>query len=158
MRLNLASGDRPLAGYVNVDLYCSNCDVVDDMVTLASFGDEIADEVRCDHGLEHLCVSDIPKALASWQRVLKPGGRLQIDVPDLPRVVDLWLADYRAMRPDIWGWRTQTLFGRPGECHQWGFDSVSLRHVVERAGFVVESVTSIDSHGQPSLLLIGRKS
>ena len=159
MKLNLASGDRPLPGYTNVDLYGS-ADIQDDFLTLLGFEDGCADEVRCDHGLEHIPRDLVPQALAAWRRVLKPGGLIVVDVPNLPEVLRNWLRRYDDCDPQVWGWWTETIFGRqtqPGEIHFWGFDEHVLAAYLAAAGFVDVKVTHIESHDQPSLLAKGHK-
>lgn len=55
-------------------------DIIDDAETLRTVGDDTQDFVIANHVIEHM-VNPI-KALLSWQRVLRPGGKLFLAVPD----------------------------------------------------------------------------
>ena len=55
-------------------------DVVDDGGVLAKIPDASQDFVIASHLIEHL--RDPISGLSNWQRVLKPGGRLFLVVPD----------------------------------------------------------------------------
>jgi hypothetical protein len=50
------------------------------------FPDSSIDAVRASHCLEHFPHAQIPDVLAEWVRVLKPGGRLRIAVPDFAKI------------------------------------------------------------------------
>ena len=58
----------------------SVADVVADVTEELPFDDNYADAIIARHILEH-CVNTIG-ALKQWKRVLKPGGRLIVSVPD----------------------------------------------------------------------------
>ena len=86
MKLNLGSGEQPLDGYTNLD------GAKGDSIFPLPFGDGAADEIRASHVLEHFGMSDVPKVLAEWNRVLAPGGTLKIAVPDFRTVAQRYLA------------------------------------------------------------------
>jgi SAM-dependent methyltransferase len=78
--LNLGSGECPVPGYVNVDLY-GNPDVVWDLQKFPyPWDDNTVDEIVMHHVLEHL--PDWWSAFLECARILKPGGQLHIHVPD----------------------------------------------------------------------------
>lgn len=84
-KLNIGSGDHPLAGYINVDWQqADGVDVVHDLNTFPyPFADAFFDEVHASHVLEHL---DRPfVVMRELYRVLKPGGLLRIKVPHFSR-------------------------------------------------------------------------
>ena len=56
-----------------------------------SLPDESVDEIRAVHVLEHLGVADSLPTLKEWARVLKPGGRLYVAVPDFTRIAQAHL-------------------------------------------------------------------
>jgi predicted SAM-dependent methyltransferase len=102
MKLNLASHGDHKEGYISVDFDHPKADVKAD-VTELPFEDDSVDEVYASHILEHfrsgnnyephlsnpLNPKTVFDALAEWQRVLKPGGRLEIKVPDIEKII--WL-------------------------------------------------------------------
>jgi predicted SAM-dependent methyltransferase len=67
-------------------------DYVGDCTDLGRFGDGSVDEIYISHVLEHLGYIDrLPQALSEMLRVLKPGGRAMISVPDFEVVCRLFL-------------------------------------------------------------------
>jgi predicted SAM-dependent methyltransferase len=102
MKLNLASHGDNREGYVNVDFDHPAADLKADVTDLFTIEDESVDEILAFHILEHfraghyephlsnpLNPRTVIEALAEWKRVLKPGGRLEIKVPDFEKVI--WL-------------------------------------------------------------------
>lgn len=83
MKLNLGCGPNKLDGYVG-------CDIIDHpgvdyvcSVDNLPFDDESVDEVLCEHIIEHLTVEQFNRSIVEWRRVLKPGGYLVLECPDL---------------------------------------------------------------------------
>jgi SAM-dependent methyltransferase len=60
------------------------------------FESAIADFIFCSHVLEHFHRADAEKLLREMHRVLKPGGRVRIAVPDLARAVALYVRGAKA--------------------------------------------------------------
>ena len=59
---------------------------------LSRFPDAVFAEVYASHVLEHLDYRDeLAGALAEWHRVLEPGGRLYVSVPDMDVLARLFL-------------------------------------------------------------------
>ena len=59
-------------------------DFVGDCTNLGQFADDSVDEVYASHVFEHLGYQqELPKALKEVQRVLRPGGKFRIGVPDV---------------------------------------------------------------------------
>src|SRR5579859_3645537 len=56
-----------------------------------SHADASVDEVRASHVLEHYPHGQIGAVVAEWARVLKPGGKLKIAVPDFAKVAEAYL-------------------------------------------------------------------
>jgi len=80
LRLNIGCGRRTIPGWVNVDAY-GNPDVKHDLGVFPwPFEDDSVDEILASHILEHL--TDWWGAFKECARILKPGGRLEIRVPD----------------------------------------------------------------------------
>ncbi len=158
VRLDLGSGKEPREGYISVDSGFE-AQVQDDITTLATYANRSVDELFSNHSLEHIGRYDVDRTLANWFRVLKIGGKLEVVVPDLPRIMRIWLEEYDAGK-DVWGWRTQTIFGNqdyPGMAHLWGYDARTLRQRLQGVGFAVTKVEPIWSHDQPSLYALAYK-
>lgn len=140
IRLNLGSGRDYRPGWYNIDHYFpGQIDVNNDIVTLPSFQANFADEMLSSHSLEHLGKHEAMEAVRRWLEVLKPGGKLTIIVPNIPVQMRVWLEAYEAGEPDVWGFRSQTIWGNQnsdGEFHRYGYDIDSLYKLLEDAGFV----------------------
>jgi len=82
MKLNLGSGARPVAGYLNVDVNprALGVDLVHDLNTYPwPFESDTVCEVIMHQCLEHLM--DHNRAMKEIHRILRPGGRAIISVP-----------------------------------------------------------------------------
>jgi len=89
--LHVGCGHEPLPPWfqgavetrLDIDPRCEP-DVVASMTDLGDIGP--FDVVFSSHSLEHLAPHDVGVALGEFRRVLKPGGRLVVIVPDLEDV------------------------------------------------------------------------
>jgi predicted SAM-dependent methyltransferase len=90
--LHLGCGNDPLPEYIPVTVEVRadvdanmKCDLVRDMRDLGDLAG--FDLVFCRHALEHLCPEDVGISLTEMYRVLRPGGTVWIEVPDLEDIV-----------------------------------------------------------------------
>ena len=87
IKLNLGCGDKLLEGYVNVDLVEDRSgvkpDVNCDLRNLSVFESDYADEILSVHVIEHFWRWEVEQVLSEWVRVLKPGGKLILECPNL---------------------------------------------------------------------------
>ncbi len=147
MKLNIGCGKRRLPGYTGVDMTAQpSVDIVApaDKVPLP---DGCAEEVMAIHLVEHVFPWQVPDLLREWHRLLKPGGRLVLEMPDLLKACTN-LAENRRVgkHPDqghMWAIFGDDTLKDPLMMHKagWWFDR--LKPVVEAAGFaqVVERET-----------------
>jgi hypothetical protein len=147
VRLNLGCGDKILSGYVNVDVVASRAgkspDVICDLHQLVPFADDHADEILAVHVIEHFWRWEVEDILREWVRVLKPGGRMVLECPNLAAACEAFLANpEQASRPDAAGQRTMWVFygdpqwKDPLMVHRWGYTPGSLAKLMERCGLV----------------------
>jgi predicted SAM-dependent methyltransferase len=123
---------------------------------LSRFRDGTFIEVYASHVLEHLdFTGELQAALSEWHRVLTPGGRLSVSVPDLTALSTLFLN------------QTLTFDGRLGvmrmiygahtdqyDYHKVGFDFAILRHFLKNAGFTnIERVSDLQRFDDTSRLV-----
>ena len=145
VRLNLGCGDKILPGYVNVDVVEARAgarpDVVCDLHDLAPFDDASADEILSVHVVEHFWRWEVAGVLREWLRVLKPGGRMVIECPNIRSACETFLQDpQRFARADQEGQRTMWVFygdpkwKDPLMIHRWGYTPESLRALLEEVG------------------------
>jgi predicted SAM-dependent methyltransferase len=145
VKLNLGCGDVPLPGYVNVDVAAARGgrqpDVCCDIRDLSAFADGHADEVMAIHVIEHFYRWEVVDLLKEWVRVLKPGGRLVLECPNLLTACQEILNNPEsAAQPDQRGQRSMwSLYGDPLHkdplmCHRWLYTPQSLAQIMHEAG------------------------
>ncbi len=162
MRLNVGCGEYPLPvneGWVNLDADPAAPAQVRALVPPLPFADESLTEVYAGHFLEHLAPDDAACFLAECRRVLVPGGKLGIVVPDTRAIVKHYLANDLSVEypagthrrvgdlDEVCGlFLYSTVQDSP---HRWSYDLATLRRALERAGFRV--VKQIDRYRDPRI-------
>jgi SAM-dependent methyltransferase len=145
VRLNLGCGDKILPGYVNVDVVEARAgmkpDVICDLHDLAPFADASADEILTVHVVEHFWRWEIRDVMREWMRVLKPGGRMIVECPNIESACRTFLENpEQNAREDQAGQRTMWVFygdpqwKDPLMIHRWGYTPASLRKLLEEVG------------------------
>jgi hypothetical protein len=145
LKLNLGCGDKILAGYVNVDVVEARAgmkpDVICDLHDLVPFDDASADEILSVHVVEHFWRWEVRDVLREWVRVLKPGGRMVVECPNLESACRTFLENPREnAREDQAGQRTMWVFygdpkwKDPLMIHRWGYTPESLGALMSEAG------------------------
>lgn len=132
LRLNLGSGGKTVEGFTNVDV-AGDPDIVAD-VRCIPLPDDTVDEAMAIHVLEHLSRWDAPKALAEWHRVLKPGGRLIVEVPDLLKCCAAIIAGL-SDRMGLWGLFGDPVYQSELMIHRWAYTPDELIAEFRAAGF-----------------------
>jgi SAM-dependent methyltransferase len=85
--VNLGAGNQYSPYEIQVDLRGGdNIDYHCDITKLPLDWENTFDVAKASHVLEHFDYSKAKDILAEWYRILKPGGRLEIKVPDLQTV------------------------------------------------------------------------
>lgn len=101
--LNLGSRNRAIPGFLSMDCdQHEGVDIVGDIADLSRFENGSVGEIYASHCLEHFPHPQTLSVLKEWHRVLVPGGKLYVAVPDFARCVELygysginqWLLDY----------------------------------------------------------------
>lgn len=165
---------------VNVDLYPAIPGVrKDDARTLATFEPGSVDLLLSLHLLEHISHKDVPAMFRRWLEVLRPGGRVVIECPDILSIATEYVrwhengrswTDEAALRfvrkkAEALSYRSwHTLFGgtHEHEGHKNGswWDEWRLRRELEDAGFaraVGESPRESNPQWGPSIRVSAEK-
>ena len=132
------------SGYVCVTLDIdprTEPNIVGNMTDLGMIRDGMYHVIYCSHSLEHLYPHEVPRALAEFYRVLKPGGKLIILVPDLEGVpaTDDVLPGSSLCGLHLYYGDASQIEEFPAMAHHSGFVASTLRNVMEKAGFSVET-------------------
>jgi len=83
LKLNLGCGDKILEGYVNIDLYNPKANLIADATKLDFIENDSVDEIQTIAFFEHINPFKAGDTLVEWKRVLKKGGKLIIEMPDI---------------------------------------------------------------------------
>ncbi|WP_088892090.1 glycosyltransferase [Leptolyngbya ohadii] len=148
VKLHLGCGRKVKEGYLNIDAHVSAPGILRMDIFNLDFPEASVDEIFTEHMLEHLSKFEVPVALQEWARVLKPNGKLMMNLPNLEWCLREWLAKPES---DRWGWQLDTIFGlqtHPGEFHKTGFTKPRLIHLLREAGFNHITIEDYWSHEQ----------
>jgi SAM-dependent methyltransferase len=88
-KLQVGSGNNPLIGWWNTDLYSSKDIYFLDATVLFPFPNNSFDYVFSEHMIEHLSYKDGLFMLKEIFRVLKVSGKLRISTPDIDKIIKL---------------------------------------------------------------------
>jgi predicted SAM-dependent methyltransferase len=112
-------------------------DLVGDCRDLSCLCDGSCDEVYASHVIEHLGYDrGVGQALKEFHRVLAPGGRLRLSVPDMDTLCSLFVHPQTNLNEKFHVMRM--LFGGrldAADVHLTGFNFDFLRDFLTRAGF-----------------------
>lgn len=90
IKLNIGAGKTVIEGFTPID---RSLGFGKQEAWPLSYRDECVSEIRASHILEHFSEADVPNVLADWVRVLKPGGRIRLAVPDFDKIAKDLSAD-----------------------------------------------------------------
>lgn len=112
-------------------------DHVGDCRNLSFLADQSCEEIYASHVVEHLGYDQgVSAALKEFHRVLAPGGRLRLSVPDMDTLCSLFVHPQTSLNEKFHLMRM--LFGGrldAADVHLTGFNFEFLRDFLARAGF-----------------------
>lgn len=94
MKLNFGSARDRIKEFTNVDAmdWIGNTDVIHDMNEFPyPFDSNTIEEVRSVENLEHISFKKTQLVLREFCRILKPGGKLHIQVPDCGKAMEYYV-------------------------------------------------------------------
>ena len=158
MKVEIGAGEKPHPDYdIHLDLLPLPDIEVIARVDRLPFRTASLDGLRANHVLEHQSYELLEPTLAEWARVLRPGARLDIGVPDARFIAEQWVrgeidtaeANYwilgghsdRAAHKGVdargvplWIWNA----------HHTMFDEPWLRQLIDGSGFVDVEIFTYD--------------
>lgn len=139
MKLNIGCGHRRLPGYTGVDVVSRGAADIVAPAEAIPLPDGCAEEVLAVHLVEHVFAWDVPALLAEWHRLLMPGGRLVLEMPDVMKCARNLMNGVLGKHPDqlhMWGIFGDDTLRDPWMMHRSGWWFGRLAPVVSAAGFV----------------------
>lgn len=135
VKLNLGAGRVVKPGFFSIDRKDQQ------EVFPLPYADNSVDEVYASHVLEHFSHTQRFHVLYEWVRVLKPGGKITICVPDFRRLSAAYLADEPPKNVEQW-----ILGGHidGDDVHGAIYDEKSLRGIMLNAG--LENVVRVQNN------------
>lgn len=146
-KLNLGCGKRKLPGWINVDLHNSDydCDI-----RKLPFKANSTDEIMAIHVCEHLYFDELLPTLENWFKVLKPGGKIILELPCLDKVIEHFNKGSSAIMT-LWA-----LYGDPrthtsgaSALHKWCWSKKIFSKSLESVGFV-DITEETPQHHEPT--------
>jgi len=135
---NLGCGNKKWDGWINVDLHSDIADIKCDLRKLEIASDS-ADAVAAIHVLEHFYEWEAFDVLTEWKRILKPNGKMILELPCMDKVfayVHNCVVSKQPLQPFM---TLLALYGdpkhkQPAMCHKWGWFQEPLRQMLESVG------------------------
>jgi SAM-dependent methyltransferase len=146
LRLDIGSGRFPKKGFVTVDRY-EVADIEADMWEIP-LEDDSVEEISCSAAMEHIPFMKVAPTLKEFYRILRPGGRLTVEVPDHDYVAKYWLNGQDR------GWALVMMYGiqtHPGEFHRCCWNVQGLAGDLQFSGFVLDSMHTMWNYQQQTL-------
>lgn len=140
--LNLGSGRTRIKGFLNIDAsYGTLCDVVARVDKIKLSTDSVG-VIYASHVFEHIPRAQARPVLAEWYRVLRPGGRLYICVPDQEVLFRVYLDSLPSYDTEegrhLVDRASYLTYGGQADRHDfhfYGYSFTTLRYLLESVGF-----------------------
>lgn len=143
LRLEIGPGNQPRDGWTHVDVQSKRptVDIVADARDIPLPSGSVL-EVFASHVFEHFGWRESGFVLDEWRRVLAPGGRIEIHVPDLDVACEAWLEGrYEMALPPFYGDQKDD-----DDYHYAGFNWNLLSALLKAHGFVEIARIRPESH------------
>lgn len=155
MKLNIGCGGRRLPGYTGVDVIQRPAVDIIAPANKIPLPDGSVDEIMSIHCVEHIFPWDLPDTLNEWFRLLKPGGSLVVELPDIIKscknLIDgVMKGGKHPNQLSYWAIFGDDRLKDPYMMHKYGYHFGTLAPLVKEAGFVkpVERATVFHPAGR----------
>lgn len=144
LRLNIGAGGKRVPGYKGVDVVPRpGADIIAPAGNIP-LADGSCDEIMAIHLFEHLREWEVGEVLAEWIRLLKPGGKLVLEMPDLKKccqnilkILDggVIMAGKHPDQAGMYGLYGDPRLKDPYMLHSWAYTYQTIKPILESAGF-----------------------
>jgi GT2 family glycosyltransferase len=141
IRLNLGSGGVEIPGYISVDKFDERASVVMDVLDL-KLPENSVEELIASHLFEHINPYHSVDVLKNWHRILKPSGKLVMELPNIEELCKEFLKTDKGGRYGvlncIYGSVNTSTADDPSKItapHLFGWNIEILKDHLEWAGF-----------------------
>ena len=117
------------------------------------FENESVDKILIVNTFEHFSQADAAKLLKEWYRVLKNGGELLIDVPDL--IGTLKIVE-NGKDADEMNWGIRLFYGSQKNdfsFHKWGYTFETIVDLSKKTGFKKVEKINLIKHDYPMIMV-----
>jgi hypothetical protein len=155
LNLHIGCGNEIKAGYVNIDEFNPLAELQISIQRI-DYPDNSVDRIEGYMVIEHLPLHDARDFLTKTHRMLKPGGLLILEMPDLQKVCRLVLVfaeNPEYLEKGAFGLRG--FYGEPksgmtiGDYHKWGYTPSMVATMLHGAGFRRFAISDGFSHCYP---------
>lgn len=150
IKLHLGAGDYWFEGYINIDFNVyGGTDMLCDIRKPLPFQPHVVEVIQAHEVLEHMNKDELFNILEDWKRVLIPHGRVDITVPNIDKLIELYQVDKKNALQQIYG-----IEDHPH--HKQGFTKETLIEVFLQHGYVDITCDEMEVEnrpGEPKLVL-----
>lgn len=134
VKLDLGPGKNEYPGFIRVGL-SPEFDVTCDLRAIP-LPDDYADEAMAIHVIEHFYAWEVEEVLREWRRILKPGGLLVLECPDIYKCCVNFVKDWGDNpRNSLYGIFGDYRYKDPLMIHRHGWTPDTLGRELRKAGF-----------------------
>jgi hypothetical protein len=141
IRLNMGSGGVEIPGYISVDKLDYRAHIIADVLDF-NLPEDSVEEIISSHMLEHISPYRVTELLVKWNKMLKPGGKLIMELPNIEELCkefakgDKW-AKYAVVNCIFGSVNTKDdTYGEITAPHLFGFWPESITEHLQWSGFI----------------------
>jgi predicted SAM-dependent methyltransferase len=167
IRLDIGCGERPRTGYIGCDVRLLPAVQIVAPAWSIPFPPNSVETIFSRQMIEHLTLKEAIRTLRHWHVILRPGGQLDLNTPDLERTVEQlglpgdspYLKHHHISNTEhamnsLFGWQSNTY-----DTHRWAYTYATLAQTLSACGFLrIERIEDAESSSGPlNLRVLARK-
>lgn len=141
MKINVGCGGRRIEGYTGIDAVERPAADIIARADSIPLPDGSVDEIMAIHLFEHFYQWECDTVIAEWKRLLKPGGQLVLELPNLIKCCENVISGRMVggKHPEqlgMWGCYGDPRESDPFMAHRWGWTPKTLTAFLKGNGFI----------------------